>query len=405
MILTQCAVCATKLGLSLETDRGRLRLRTWHRWEVCGSCSTRYCSAECRELHWEKGGHDQLCKHIERAGGAEQFYANTKYTEAVAVAAEACADDTKGQTCYICYGEGDEDEGLVRGCSCRGGAGFAHVSCLARQAKILVEDAEARELDDSKFERWSTCGLCEQQYHGVVLCALGWACWKTYVGRPEGDWAQRYAMVQLGIGLLGAKHHEDALSVLEADLSRQRRLGADDDYLLVAQGNLACTYEKLGRVEEALRLRQEVYSGLLRLDDEHEATLRAAENLASSLNGLQRFEESKVLLRKTMPVARRVLGESNEITLRMRWNYAKALYANPGATLNDLREAVATLEETERVARRVLGGTNPLTEGIEEELRDARNARKTALADALADMRVAGFGILMCHEKLNLQAR
>ena len=146
MILTQCAVCATKLGLSLETDRGRLRLRTWHRWEVCGSCSTRYCSAECRELHWEKGGHDQLCKHIERAGGAEQFYANTKYTEAVAVAAEACADDTKGQTCYICYGEGDEDEGLVRGCACRGTAGFAHVSCLAEQAKILVTEAEENNL-------------------------------------------------------------------------------------------------------------------------------------------------------------------------------------------------------------------------------------------------------------------
>ena len=66
---------------------------------------------------------------------------------------------------------------------------------------------------------------------------------------------------------------------------------------------------------------------------------------------------------------------------------------------------MATLEDAARVARRVLGGANPLTEEIEEQLRDARNARKTALADALADMRVAGFGILMCHEKLNLQAR
>ena len=27
--------------------------------------------------------------------------------------------------------------------------------------------------------------MCEQEYHGVVACALGWACWKTYVGRPE----------------------------------------------------------------------------------------------------------------------------------------------------------------------------------------------------------------------------
>ena len=36
----------------------------------------------------------------------------------------------------------------------------------------------------SKWRRWDTCSLCEQDYHGVVSCALGWACWKTYVGRP-----------------------------------------------------------------------------------------------------------------------------------------------------------------------------------------------------------------------------
>ena len=29
------------------------------------------------------------------------------------------------------------------------------------------------------------CSLCKQDYHGVVCCALGWACWKTYLGRPE----------------------------------------------------------------------------------------------------------------------------------------------------------------------------------------------------------------------------
>ena len=52
--------------------------------------------------HWKEGGHDQLCKKIKKAGGAEQYNANQKYAAAVAVAAEACADDTKGQTCYIC---------------------------------------------------------------------------------------------------------------------------------------------------------------------------------------------------------------------------------------------------------------------------------------------------------------
>ena len=36
----------------------------------------------------------------------------------------------------------------MRGCSCRGTAGFAHVSCLAEQAKILFQEAEENNLDD-----------------------------------------------------------------------------------------------------------------------------------------------------------------------------------------------------------------------------------------------------------------
>ena len=83
---------------------------------------------------------------------------------------------------------------------------------------------------------------------------------------------------------------------------------------------------------------------------------------------LKRFEEAKSLLRKTMPVARRVLGESHDLTLRMRWSYAGALYEDNGATLDDLREAVTTLEDTARIARRVLGGAHPLTNIIERNL-------------------------------------
>ena len=85
-------------------------------------------------------------------------------------------------------------------------------------------------------------------------------------------------------------------------------------------------------------------------------------------------------MRKTMPVMRRVLGESNEITLKMRSLYGGTLYIDPGATLDDLREAVSTLEETEQTARRVLGGAHPITEMIEDELRNARatlRARET----------------------------
>ena len=101
---------------------------------------------------------------------------------------------------------------------------------------------------------------------------------------------------------------------------------------------------------------------------------RDANNYAVSLLKVKRFEEARALLRKTMPVARRVLRESSVTTLRLRWNYAEALYTDPGATLDDLREAVTTLEDTERIARRVLGGEHPTTTGIEGELEDAREA-------------------------------
>ena len=95
---------------------------------------------------------------------------------------------------------------------------------------------------------------------------------------------------------------------------------------------------------------------------------------------LERFKEAKALFRETMPVARRVLGESHDLTLRMRTIYAEALYKADDATLDDLRKAVATLEDTTRVARRVLGGAHPLTSEIERDLRRSRarlRARET----------------------------
>ena len=73
-------------------------------------------------------------------------------------------------------------------------------------------------------------------------------------------------------------------------------------------------------------------------------------------------------------MARRVLGEGVDTTVRMRSAYAMALCKNDGATLDDLHEAVTTLEETARIARRVLGGAHPLTSSMELSLQDARAA-------------------------------
>ena len=58
----------------------------------------------------------------------------------------------------------------------------------------------------------------------------------------------------------------------------------------------------------------------------------------------------------------------------MRMLFSEALYADPIATLDDLREAGESLEESERTTRRVLGSAHPDVVGIERELRNARAA-------------------------------
>ena len=131
----------------------------------------------------------------------------------------------------------------------------------------------------------------------------------------------------------------------------------------------------VGRLDDALRLRQDAYFGTLRLDgEESRNTFLEANNYAADLRCLERFEEVKRLLRRLMPVARRVLGDNDRLTLKMSWNYATALYMDDGATVDDLREAVTTLEDTDRIARRVLGGEHPITVDIEDDLRKARAA-------------------------------
>ena len=145
--------------------------------------------------------------------------------------------------------------------------------------------------------------------------------------------------------------------------------------MLIRQGNLAITYHQLGREEQSLNMRRDVYIGTLKLFGEsHGQTLQEADNYAASLNYAKRFDEAKAFLRRVLPVARRVLGASHYNAFRMRWSYARALSFGPSATLDDLREAVNMLEDVERTARRVLGGAHPGVGTIEISLRDARAA-------------------------------
>ena len=370
MILTQCPCCAAPLPPTSAKQ--------------CSRCKTRYCGVACQKKHWEEGGHDKLCRKIRKGGGAEQYNANKKYTEAVAVAAEECAEDTKGQTCYICTQalHWKTKEGLVRMCACRGTAGFAHVSCLAEQAKILVAEAEENNLSEKtktkRWERWDMCGLCEQNHHSVVRCALGWACWKAYVGQTEGHWTRRSAMTTLANGLHDVGKHDERLRIHEAELAYEQRTGVPENDVLTTLGNIAGCYTALGRHKESLALGRKVYDRKCALSHAFPHAFRpesifiTAFGLANQMCGLGLFDECKEFAQKRIPEAERALGPEHGLTLCLRSSHAAALLNSSDATLDDMRLAVKMMEDVAQTMRRVLGKSNPRTLESEQMLANAR---------------------------------
>ena len=264
----------------------------------------------------------------------------------------------------------------MRGCACRGTAGFAHVSCLAEQAKILVAEVEENNLGHEAFNerwtRWYSCSLCEQGYHGVVIGALGWACWKTYVGR-QVDGPKMNAMAQLANGLSETQQHEVALSVREAELSTLRRLGQTEEQINNSKANLAFSYECLGRHEEALVLRRELYAWGVTFKLPTDEIIIYASNLAVSLKDNKCFEEARCFLRERIAEGfHRTLGVDHLQVMKMRAYYAQALSDDDRPSRDDLVEAIGIYEDLSSQTRRVLGGSHPFTGATQQNLLHVR---------------------------------
>ena len=198
-------------------------------------------------------------------------------------------------------------------------------------------------------------------------------------GAAGRDWAWKSATTLLGNGLFEAGHHADALSVQEVELSMMRRLGESEESMLIVKGNLASSYRALGRHEEALRMSRDVYSETLRLYDEESIdVLREANNYAMHLIDARRFKEAKRILRKRIPVARRVLGPEHDLTMSMREDLCRATLDDGDSAASDKREALRTLEDTVGLMRRVLGAQHPETQRAQVTLESYREKFPTA---------------------------
>ena len=330
----------------------------------CGRCKTTYCSAACQTQHWKEGGHKDLCKRIKRGGGAEQYHADKKYKEAVDEAIEECAEATKGQTCYICRDE-KSTEGLVRGCACHTTEGFAHLSCLVREAQVCGEDELQQHNRNKLWTKWAECGLCHQRYHGAVARAMARGMWKTYVSRPAEDAIRGYALNLMGI--TKGMNKEEAPRAATA--YREWCCRFDPANIMTADENLALVYKDLGCHDEAISVLQRVRAAKVQQlrGSENEDSVTTLINLSASLYQADRHAEGIALLSKERPAACRALGEDHHLCLSLARLLGTA-HLERGADLGDFLAAGAILRDVILRNRKVLGPNHPHTHNAERSL-------------------------------------
>ena len=137
--------------------------------------------------------------------------------------------------------------------------------------------------------------------------------------------------------------------------------------------------ERVGRHDEALRLRRDLYARSSTLyGNASDKTLLRAANLASSLIEARAFDEATPFLRQQVPVANQALGLDHVRALTLASLLSFALRNNPDATRDDLRESESIAVNVLQRQRRVLGPAHPKTKASERTLSLIRKQLKEA---------------------------
>eukprot|EP00978_Attheya_sp_CCMP212_P031452 scaffold118973_cov49-Attheya_sp.AAC.1 len=178
-----------------------------------------------------------------------------------------------GTTCWICLGgEHIHSESgemtLMRGCACRGTAGYAHLSCLleaaAKEVEINDENGDPEDLVFSTDELWMTCKLCNQQRTGCLQMMLALNRWETAKGLAPTFAEHKNARQQLISAYVDDNENEKAIELIEPALKCDKEtikeaINTSSDVpvymienVISESTNLGMCLGKIGRFDEAM---------------------------------------------------------------------------------------------------------------------------------------------------------
>lgn len=160
--------------------------------KICSACLRGLPKLNFSNKQWQRMQHQRRCKVCVTENRVSQPNASPlpHGPTGAKPLAPPCGDDDGVAACYICLGEGtDEDSGepLRRDCSCRGSdAGFSHLSCLVEYAKQKSMSWDGK-YSHSFQNPWIRCFRCDQLYQNELANDMA-SEFVSFVGREyPGD--------------------------------------------------------------------------------------------------------------------------------------------------------------------------------------------------------------------------
>ena len=276
------------------------------------------------------------------------------------------------------------DESVAVWCEkCQTKDRLAHASCLAKYAARVADG-----VDD--FRGWERCKGCTQEFQGAAKVAAARLCWKEYAGRHESDQLRCWAAEALGCALYADGQYEDARDTFLAHLKVIKTQGQTwqdtEKPLAMTRENLAKCAHALGRLDELLAMRREMYA---ETSAKHfvtdQRTIDAALNLASALLSSDETEEAQKFCRETLRKLKRGCPPNDARVVTLTCALAQTLY-DPAAQdrdylMQDVQEAETLLMEALQASRQAFGAAHTQTARVRQELDAVRAARKGDAVD------------------------
>jgi len=147
--------------------------------KICAACCNELPQSDFSKKQWKLKQYERRCTDCINSNRELQLKPPPKTTN---------KEDDHKPTCYICLDDGPDELGgkIVRSCSCRGSAGYVHLSCAVNYASQKFKTRKEGEEDP-----WDTCPNCHQGYTGELAIDMA----KNYVTFIEKNYQRNHTMI------------------------------------------------------------------------------------------------------------------------------------------------------------------------------------------------------------------